>query len=61
MYCRLAIKNFRGVDSLEVGGLRRINLIVSRPFPIALVSGDNERLKSRRMVPNVLESEKSKS
>ena len=30
MYSRVAIKNFRGIGSLEVDGLRRINLIVGR-------------------------------
>ena len=30
MYSRISIKNFRGIGSLEVDGLRRINLIVGR-------------------------------
>ncbi len=30
MYSRIAIKNFRGIGSLEVEGLRRINLIDGR-------------------------------
>jgi hypothetical protein len=30
MYSRIAIKNFRGIESLEAEGLRRINLIVGR-------------------------------
>ncbi len=30
MYSRISIKNFRGIGSLEVDGIRRINLIVGR-------------------------------
>jgi hypothetical protein len=30
MYSRITIKNFRGIESLEADGLRRINLIVGR-------------------------------
>ena len=30
MYSRISIKNFRGIGSLEVDGLRRINLMVGR-------------------------------
>jgi putative AbiEii toxin of type IV toxin-antitoxin system len=30
MYSRISIKNFRGIESLEAEGLRRINLIVGR-------------------------------
>src|SRR5947207_13061494 len=30
MYSRVSIKNFRGIESLEADGLRRINLIMGR-------------------------------
>ena len=30
MYSSVSIKNFRGIESLEAEGLRRINLIVGR-------------------------------
>ena len=30
MYSRISVKNFRGIESLEAEGLRRINLIVGR-------------------------------
>ena len=30
MYSKVSIKNFRGIESLEAEGLRRINLILGR-------------------------------